>query len=63
MEFLNTVARGDRFDVNEPDGWLDGIPYYLLNPCLHRESLRIDYKLKFIKHDVLRNADMYMLEE
>lgn len=60
-ELINTVVTGDKYNPKEPDGWLDGGAYYLLNPRLHKESLRIDYGLCFVKYDVERDLDMYTL--
>ena len=59
-EILSTLATPDKYNPDEPDGWLDGTPYYLLNPNLHKASLAIDFGLRFIKYDVKRGLDMYM---
>ena len=61
-ELLNTRVRGDKYNPDEPDGWLDGVPYYLLNSRLHKESLRIDYGLRFVEFRPEFGRDMYMLE-
>lgn len=61
-ELLNTMVTRDKYEPEKPSGWLGGVPYYLLNPNLHKESLRIDYGLCFVKYDVKRDLDMYMLE-
>ncbi|KKN74209.1 hypothetical protein LCGC14_0392950 [marine sediment metagenome] len=63
MELLSTRTTSERYNPDEPDGWIDGVPYYLLNPRLHRESIRTDYGLSFVRYDAERGLDMYRLLE
>ena len=59
---VSTIATKERYDPEEPDGWLDGIPYYLLNPRCEKWSLKIDYGLSFVKYDAERGLNMYVVK-
>ena len=51
----------ERLDLNEPDGWYFGIPYYGLNPRCFIPAIEGDYGIRFVKYDWLRDINIFVL--